>query len=134
MKQRTVVRTKNVVYMPCGLSFSLMANTLCWFLYGLLLKNIFICVSEVWNFKTIDTFCFAFTFWPMICLIQIPNAVGVVSGMLQLVVYVRYMDKKGTLEVSLHLLLLTCMETTPISYFTLVKWYAIHVLLWLTLL
>ncbi|XP_057767542.1 bidirectional sugar transporter SWEET14-like [Salvia miltiorrhiza] len=61
MKQ--VIRTKSVEFMPISLSFALLLNAVMWFFYGLLLRDIYI---------------------------AIPNTVGFVFGLLQIILYYFY--------------------------------------------
>ncbi|KAL8540903.1 hypothetical protein ACS0TY_002233 [Phlomoides rotata] len=66
-----VIRTKSIKYMPFFLSFSLVVNAAVWFTFAMLLKDYYVLV---------------------------PNAVGIVLGSLQLIVYFVYMIKSSTSE------------------------------------
>ncbi|KAK4406699.1 Bidirectional sugar transporter SWEET16 [Sesamum angolense] len=68
---RAVIRTKSVKYMPFLLSFSLLVNAAAWFTFAMLLKDYYVLV---------------------------PNAVGIVLGSLQLIVYVVYKKKSSSSE------------------------------------
>ncbi|XP_052182954.1 bidirectional sugar transporter N3-like [Diospyros lotus] len=72
---KQVMRTKSVEFMPFSLSFSLTLNAVMWFFYGLLIKD--------FN-------------------IAIPNVLGFVFGVLQMVLYLKYKDgNKGVKELKL---------------------------------
>ncbi|CAL9198445.1 bidirectional sugar transporter SWEET14-like [Musa acuminata AAA Group] len=63
---RLVMRTKSVEFMPVSLSFFLTLSAIVWFAYGLLTKDIYV---------------------------GLPNVVGFIFGILQMVLYVAYRDK-----------------------------------------
>ncbi|KAK3029995.1 hypothetical protein RJ639_038094, partial [Escallonia herrerae] len=66
---RTVIKTESIEYMPIFLILSLFANGWVWFVFALLLKDFYVLV---------------------------PNAVGIVLGSVQIVVYLMYKNKSST--------------------------------------
>ncbi|XP_022737359.1 bidirectional sugar transporter N3-like [Durio zibethinus] len=68
---RLVVHTKSVEFMPFSLSFFLTLSAIMWLIYGLLLKDFYI---------------------------SLPNTVGVVLGMIQMVLYVVYKKYKNNVK------------------------------------
>ncbi|CAK9147318.1 unnamed protein product [Ilex paraguariensis] len=68
---RTVIKTKSVEYMPFFLSLFLLLNAGCWFTLALLLKDHYVIVA---------------------------NAIGIVSGSAQLIIYMIYKDKSSLVE------------------------------------
>jgi solute carrier family 50 protein (sugar transporter) len=89
--QRLVVRTQSVEFMPFSLSLSLTLSAVVWFLYGLLIKDKYVAVSNT-KLRTIfyyfhlsnvsderDTLNF-----------QLPNILGFAFGVIQMVLYAIY--------------------------------------------
>ncbi|KAA8549207.1 hypothetical protein F0562_000891 [Nyssa sinensis] len=70
---RLVIKTKSVKYMPFSLSFFLTLSAVMWFFYGFLKKDYFIAT---------------------------PNILGFLFGIVQMLLYIIYKDKKK--EVGLH--------------------------------
>ncbi|XP_028056180.1 bidirectional sugar transporter N3-like [Camellia sinensis] len=73
MKQ--VIQTKNVEFMPFYLSLSLTISAIMWFFYGILTKNF---------------------------IIYIPNVIGSILGVLQMILYAIYKNGKKVEEQGLH--------------------------------
>jgi solute carrier family 50 protein (sugar transporter) len=89
--QRLVVRTQSVEFMPFSLSLSLTLSAVVWFLYGLLIKDKYVAVSNT-KLRTLfyyfhlsnvsderDTLNF-----------QLPNILGFAFGVIQMVLYAIY--------------------------------------------
>lgn len=72
--QGKVIKTKSVEYMPFALSFFLTLNAVMWFFYGLLLKDYYI---------------------------ALPNVVGFVFGIIQMILYVivKHIGNKSRIPV-----------------------------------
>uniref|UniRef100_A0A9I9CUT7 Bidirectional sugar transporter SWEET n=1 Tax=Cucumis melo TaxID=3656 RepID=A0A9I9CUT7_CUCME len=71
---KRVIRTKSVEYMPFFLSFFLTLSATMWFFYGFFIKDLFI---------------------------ALPNVVGFLLGMVQMIMYMIYKDRKGKVEEKL---------------------------------
>ncbi|KAE8651732.1 bidirectional sugar transporter NEC1 [Cucumis sativus] len=65
---KRVITTKSVEYMPFSLSFFLTLSATMWFFYGFFIKDLFI---------------------------ALPNIVGFLLGMVQMIMYMIYKDRKG---------------------------------------
>ncbi|KAJ0571179.1 putative SWEET sugar transporter [Helianthus annuus] len=89
---KTVIRTKSVKYMPVCISIGNLLNGSIWVVYAALEFDPFIMVkyttafhmNKLFIFHIFDDFFFGFSQE------QIPNAVGAVSGMIQIGLYVKY--------------------------------------------
>lgn len=98
--QRMVIRTDSVKYMPFFLSFSLLLNASVWFTFAMLVGDYYVLVS----FR--NPLLVALLLFSLEChksaqcrsfvAFQVPNAVGIVLGSLQLIVYLVYKYKPSS--------------------------------------
>lgn len=95
-KKARVIKTKSVEFMPFTLSFFLTISAIMWFAYGLFLHDICIAVS-------IYFLMFFFGkkgYWYVLNgLLQIPNVVGFILGLVQMVLYGVYRNSGEKLDI-----------------------------------
>lgn len=84
------MKTKSVTYMPLFLSLSLFINAGVWFTFAILVTDFYVLVMYI---DIIDRVLIIILDMILEYIFQVPNAVGIVLGSLQLMVYAIYKNK-----------------------------------------
>lgn len=84
------MKTKSVTYMPLFLSLSLFINAGVWFTFAILVTDFYVLVMYI---DIIDRVLIIILDMVLEYIFQVPNAVGIVLGSLQLMVYAIYKNK-----------------------------------------
>lgn len=92
--QKQVIRTKSVEYMPISLSFFLTVSAIAWLSYGLLLGDLHVAVSLSLSLSipSRSRWDHGLTFRSF--LRQLPNVVGFLFGVAQIIIYLVYKNAK----------------------------------------
>jgi solute carrier family 50 protein (sugar transporter) len=110
--QNLVIRTKSVEYMPFYLSLSMFLMSASFFGYGVLLRDFFIYVRFTFPICWLNlllglegclTACLLVVLILFVSLFQIPNGIGTILGIVQLMLYA-YFRKGSSEEAKLPLL------------------------------
>lgn len=86
------MKTKSVTYMPLFLSLSLFINAGVWFTFAILVNDFYVLVMYIY-IDIIDRVLIITLDMILEYIFQVPNAVGIVLGSLQLMVYAIYKNK-----------------------------------------
>ena len=101
VRQNLVISTKSVEYMPFYLSLSMFLMSVSFFVYGVLLHDFFIYVRFKFPivgcsfcFEGCLTVCLLFCSSWFVSQFQIPNGIGTILGVIQLLLYAYF--RKGS--------------------------------------
>lgn len=114
--QRLVIRTKSVEFMPFFLSFFLTLSAIAWFGYGLFTKDIYVQVTMKPDVALVSLRSCLNTWFSR--QMQLPNVLGFVFGIAQMLLYIIYKKKKNVVvepTVPEHILKIAELITTPAS-------------------
>ncbi|KAG6517101.1 hypothetical protein ZIOFF_020481 [Zingiber officinale] len=90
---RLVIRTKSVEFMPFWLSFFLTISAVVWFGYGLLIKDFYVAVIDA-KYLFINLVYLATYVYISCSIDQLPNVLGFIFGILQMLLYIAYKGRK----------------------------------------